>query len=213
MKKNLVLIFIVLTFFLFIQPFLYNMVSGQNQPDTVRVECLKFVSKKSTFTANVTIWSDETLLGIAVPLTFDDPLNPDVVCDSISWSSTFWSTTPMFYDTKIDSINKKLVFYTVYMTYDAWPIGDNTIATLHFSTGPAWDASMAVIIDTACWGPQGCELTDTTSFSTPHEFISGCRLLPAVPTQTSWGLIILMVAVAGLFIFAIMIKRKVGVIK
>ncbi len=199
MKKGVLSVLFIITISIFIQPLFHSPGLAQNLPDTVRVECLKYVPPERTVTAEITIWNDELLCGFSIPLTFDDPYNTDIVCDSISWSQTFWDHKPALYGANIDSTEKELVVYLVYFT-GTWPIGDNSVATLHFTTGPSWDGSIAMTVDSTCWDNVAwVELVDCTSQITPHEFIAGCQSMPSVPTQTSWGLIIIIAAVAGLF--------------
>ena len=187
MKNGGMRILFIITILLLILCFFQSSGLTQNQPDTVRVECLKFVSSQTTVTADVTLWTDEILYAFSIPLTFHNPQNPDLVCDSVSWSQTFWDNIPAFYDAIVDNTKKELVLYVAYITGE-WPTGDNTVATLYFTTGPTWDASIAMEIDSSCWeGLVWVELVDSTSHATPHEFIPGCQFLPVVPTHTPWS--------------------------
>ena len=181
--------------------------AAQNRPDTVRVECFKSVPARATATADISIWNDEILGGFSISLTFYDPDNPDIVCDSVSWSSTFWSHKPGLYDAIIDSTDKKLIIYAAYLV-GAWPIGDNSLATLHLTTGPSWDRSIPMKIDSTRWYfPPSIELADEAGIKTPHEFIPGCQGQPAVPSHLPWGLLLLALAVASLLGYTIL-RRK-----
>jgi len=201
------------------QPFLQNPGLAHNYTDTIRIECLKFAAAQTTVTADVTIWNDQLIQGFSIPLTFYIPGNTDIVCDSVGWSSFFWSNKPPFYGDTIDSTEKKLILYGAYTSKpNALPIGDHLLATLFFTTGPTWDSSIPIIIDSTSWyfnGALGIELVDTQYYPQviPHAFIPGCRNLPQVPSHTSGALIILIGAVAGFFIFAIMMRRKISTIK
>ena len=214
MKNGGMRILFIIVISLLILCFFHSYGLTLNQPDTVRVECLKFVSPQTTVTADVTFWTDQTLGGFSVPLTFYNPHNPDIVCDSVSWSQAFWNNIPAMYDAIIDSTEKKLVFYAAYLS-GAWSTGDNAVATLYLTTGPTWDASIAMMIDSTRWGPVqvGVELSDELGYAMPYEFIPGCQLLPPVPTHTPWSLIILMVVVAGFLGYIILRSRQAGLVK
>jgi hypothetical protein len=184
--------------------------TAQNQPDTVRAECFKSVPAQATATADISIWNDEILGGFSISLTFYDPHNPDIVCDSVSWSSTFWSHKPFLYDAIIDSTDKKLVMYAAFFPL-AWPIGDNSLATLHLTTGPSWDRSIPMKIDSTGWDFfPSIELVDTVGIKTPHEFIPGCQGQPSVPSHLPWGLLLLALTVAGLLGYTIL--RRKGIV-
>ena len=142
--------------------------------DSVIVECLEHVDAQTTVTVDIRLWNDETICGWAIPLTFYNPLNTDVICDSVQWSSTYWSNKPNISSADIYNEDKVIVLYSAYFAGD-WPTGDNLLATLHFTTGADWDTSMGVKIDSAFYPPTNfLELVNCgTGIGTPMGFLAG----------------------------------------
>jgi hypothetical protein len=143
--------------------------------DTIKIDCLEQVDAQTTVTIDIRLWNDETICGWAIPLTFYNPLNTDVICDSVQWSSTFWSNKPNIYSADIYNVDKVIVLYSAYFAGD-WPTGDNLLATLHFTTDAAWDTSIGVKIDSTFYPPSSfLELVNCgTGIGTPMEFLAGC---------------------------------------
>jgi hypothetical protein len=215
MKKRFSLPLFIVTISLFILLFLQSSGLTQNIYDTVRVECLEFVPAEATVTADVTIWNDEDICGFTIPLTFYNPLNTDIVCDSIAWSSTFWSNEPdMAYDIKIDSAANKLMLWGVY-GFNRWPTGDHLLGSIYFTTGTTWDESLSMRIDSTSFYPGIIiELSDCFGSPCTLEFIPGCYEQeppppPPIPAHTQWGLILIISVVAGLLGFMIIKRRRI----
>ena len=87
--------------------------------------------------------------------------------------------------TSIDTANYKLVFYIIYYTSDLSP-GDGTIANLFFTTGPGWDTTLCVQVDTVFSPPTTrLEFTPRASGLALHpEFKKGCLNTGVTPTPT-----------------------------
>lgn len=158
-------------------------------PDTIYIDCLERVPAETTVTVELRLWNDQTLCGWSIPLTFYNPFNTDVICDSVQWSSTLKSNPPTLYSADIYNEDKKIMIYSAYY-FGNWPIGDNVLATLYFTTGATWDSDLGVVIDSVFFPPSSyTELVScVTSFGTPLEFIQGCLTATDVPETPSTGI-------------------------
>lgn len=157
-------------------------------PDSIQVDCLEHVDANAKVTVDVRLWADETVCGLTIPFTFYNPLNTDIVCDSVQFSSTFYANLPFMYGGDVYNEDYKVVMYAAWFTF--WPTGDNLWATLHFSTGAAWDTSIGVKIDSTFYPPTSfLELVNCgTGIGTPIEFLAGClgtRGLDNLPPEIS----------------------------
>lgn len=152
-------------------------------PDTIEVHCLEHVDASSTVTLDVRLWTDVPLGAYTIDLGFQSAFNTDVVCDSGSWSSTFWSYPGDGYGIDVDTTNQKVKIWLIYIWGGPWPAGDNLAATLYFTTGAAWDTLIGVVVDSTSTPPQygGIELVDTGSSLRPFAFIAGCLGTGAAP--------------------------------
>jgi hypothetical protein len=155
-------------------------------PDTCRVPCFDFTSPEQQVVVPVTIYNDEALGALAVPLTFGHaPL--DVVCDSVSFEGTRITDADIVGAT-IDTVNYKLVFYVVYFSTDL-PAGDGIVANLFFTTGADWDTTLCVQLDSTFYPPTNrLELTPRASGQALRPiFIKGCLNsgIPPIPTLFS----------------------------
>lgn len=149
-------------------------------PDTCRVECLDVTLPGEQVEIGITVYNDEDLGGLAVPLVFGYP-PLDVVCDSISFVGAR-AEHAEYRGAAIDSANYKLVFYVVF--YDSHLVaGDGVVANMYFTTGPGWDSTLCVRIDTAFHPPTTVlEFTPLASGQALHpEFKNGCLALGAPP--------------------------------
>ncbi len=149
-------------------------------PDTCRVECLDVTLPEEQVVISVTVYNDEDLGGLAVPLVYGYP-GLDVVCDSISFAGTRVEQAE-YRGVAIDTADCKLVFYAVF-TDSHLVAGDGVVASLYFTTGAGWDSTLCVKIDTALYPPTTVlELTSLATGQALHpEFIQGCLALGATP--------------------------------
>ena len=175
MRNRLFPAIFVITLFCSALLFFPDLTLAQNDPDTVYVDCLEHVDANTKVTIDVNLWTDETVCGFAIPLTFYNPLNTDVICDSVAWSDTFWAHQPMLFSADVYNSEKIIVLYAAWLGGN-WPIGENVLATCHFSTGAAWDTSVGVKIDSTFYPPTNyLELVAcATGIATPVEFFAGC---------------------------------------
>ncbi len=119
-------------------------------PDTCRVGCPGVTLPEQQVVVEVTVYNDEDLGGLAVPLVFGYP-SLDVVCDSVSFVGTR-AEYAEYQGASIDTTNYKLVFYAVFIDSDLTS-GDGVVANLYFTTGPNWDSTLCVEIDTTFYPP------------------------------------------------------------
>ena len=142
-------------------------------PDTCRVECLGLTRPNQQVVVEVSVFNDEDLGGLAVPLVFGHP-PMDAFCDSVSFVGTR-AEIAEYRGAAIDTTNCQVVFYAVFV--DSHLIaGDGPVANLHFTLGPGWDSTACVQIDTAFYPPTTVlEFTPLATGQALHpEFQTGC---------------------------------------
>jgi hypothetical protein len=178
--KRRALFFLLLVSFLFIPPMAFSQEDTGN-PDTCRVEQKTTVGPNQQVTVNVYVYNDERLGAFVIPLSFYNPANPDVVCDSIHWTQRFWDITPTYYgggpgyENYIDTTNYTVNAWAVYIspTFDT---GRGLLCTIYFTTGPSWNSDYGTIIDTTFIAP-GNKLEFTNASSGQGfapKYIPGC---------------------------------------
>jgi hypothetical protein len=142
-------------------------------PDTCRVQCLDITPPEQQVVIPVTVYNDEALGGLAVPLTFGHA-SLDVVCDSVSFAGTRITDADVVGAT-IDTANYRLVFYVIYYNTDL-PAGDGIVANLFFTTGPNWDTTLCIQVDSTFYPPTTrVEFTPRASGQTLRpKFLKGC---------------------------------------
>ncbi|MGB8658289.1 MAG: hypothetical protein WCE90_10980 [Candidatus Zixiibacteriota bacterium] len=155
-------------------------------PDTCRVGRLDVVAPGQHVVVEVSAFNDEALGGLAVPLGFGyAPL--EVACDSVSFAGTRIMGAE-YMGVCIDTANYGLVFYAIYLSSNL-PPGDGPIAKLYFTTGPGWDSTSCVHIDTTFFPPTtSLEFSPRASGQALHpRFQKGCLAsgLPPSPTLIS----------------------------
>jgi hypothetical protein len=175
MKNRFFTVLSIISLSLFILICFQNSALALNDPDTIRVTCLEDVPADTSVAIDIFVWHDEDLCGFSIPLTYYNPLNTDVECDSVVWAPDFLNISPIVYDVDIDSADNKLMLWWVYMG-EQFPSGDNKLATIHFTTGSGWDPDIGVKIDSTYYGPvPKIELSDCAGPApTPYEFFAGC---------------------------------------
>ena len=177
---------IVLTIsFLMIFGFLSLGWADPGNKDTVRVDYLYYVPANTETTVGVYMYNDEDLAAWGIPLIFDDPTNTDIVCDSLVYSSRLPSGA-ITVDPSIDSTNNKLrfCFITIFGPYYLPVSGDSAelAGTIYFTTGPNWDDTDPVKLDTAKWPPATIlELVDLFALQIIPEFCRGALEVKDVP--------------------------------
>jgi hypothetical protein len=150
------------------------------EPDTCRVECLDVTLPNQQVVVEVSAYNDEELGGVAVPLIFGTP-GLDVVCDSVSFVGTRVEHAE-YQGSNIDALGYKLVFYAIFID-SSLIIGDGVVAYLYFTTGPNWDSTLCMHIDTTLYPPTNIlEFTPrTTGQALYPQFEKGCLGSGVVP--------------------------------
>jgi len=190
MREKLILV-ILLALFLFLPTAGVVLADDPGIPDTCRVQCLDFTPPGQQVVIPVTVYNDEALGGLAVPLTFGHaPF--DVVCDSVSFQGSRITDAEVVGAT-IDTANYRLVFYVIYFSTDL-PVGDGIVANLFFTTGSNWDTTLCVQVDSTFYPPTTrLEFTPRASGQALRpKFIKGCLnsglpLIPALFTPADNG--------------------------
>jgi hypothetical protein len=141
-------------------------------PDTCRVQCGDLAVPGQQVVIGVDVYNDEDLGGLVVPLTFGHS-GLDLVCDSVSFVGGR-AEYAEYRGVAIDSLGFRLLFYAVFLDSHL-VVGDGTVAHLYFSTGPTWDSTLCVHIDTAFYPPTTVlEFTPRSSGQALHpEFRNG----------------------------------------
>ncbi len=150
------------------------------EPDTCRVECPGVTLPDQQVVLEVTVYNDEDLGGLAVPLIFGhSPM--DVVCDSVSFVGTR-SEYAEYQGSSIDTAGYQLVFYAIFVDSDL-TAGDGAVANIYFTTGTDWDSTQCLEIDTAFFPPATVlEFTPRASGQALFpEFKAGCLGSGVVP--------------------------------
>ncbi|HVP35722.1 MAG TPA: dockerin type I repeat-containing protein, partial [Terriglobales bacterium] len=138
-------------------------------PDTVRVEQKLTAGPSQHIQVQVSIINDATLGGFVIPLSFYNPDNLDVKCDSIHWVTRFTSNPATMYagsvgyENYIDTLNHKLNIWGVWY---GTPLaaGNGPICTIYFTTGSTWKSDIGIIIDSTTVPPTNqLEFTDAAT--------------------------------------------------
>jgi len=151
--------------------------SKYGDKDTVYLDSVYSISanqKGIPFVVNFV--NAESLGGIRIPLTYYNSLNTDIHFDSISWSGSrveyvqkkeIYTASTSNYDDK-----KFLIKITPFPDEMPVPPGTGLLCTLYFHTGPEWDNTKEVEVDTT--------RLNHICFSFIHkDFI--CRWIPNLP--------------------------------
>jgi hypothetical protein len=167
---------------IFLLAFSPGLVFGDDpgEPDTCRVECLDVTPPNQQVVVEVSAYNDEELGGVAVPLIFGSP-GLDVVCDSISFVGTRVEQAE-YKGSSIDALSYKLVFYAIFIDSNL-TIGDGVVAYIYFTTGPSWDSTLCLHIDTTLYPPTNIlEFTPrATGQALYPQFKKGCLGSGVVP--------------------------------
>jgi len=149
----------VFAFSIILIPLLTGLAFSQDpgEPDTAIVECLEYVRPNSRVILNVYTVNDSALIEFQIPLAFPDTVtNLDITCDSISFVGTRAVSATMKSDSaSIDNDKNRLVVFAVWFAGSLPPgnVGDGPVAKIYFTTGPTWDSTQYVLVDTMMWPP------------------------------------------------------------
>jgi hypothetical protein len=170
-EKGYFLLLLAALFLLAVPSFAYA--DDPGDPDTCRVECPGVTLPDQQVVLQVTVYNDEDLGGLAVPLMFGYP-SLDVVCDSISLVGSRIEHAE-YLGASIDTANYTLLFYAVFVDSNLIA-GDGMVATLYFTTGPTWDSTECLQVDTTFYSPTTVlEFTPRSSGLALHpEYQIGC---------------------------------------
>jgi hypothetical protein len=150
-------------------------------PDTCRVECPGVTLPDQQLVLQVTVYNDEDLGGLAIPLVFGYP-SLDVVCDSISLVGSRIEHAE-YLGATIDTANYTLLLYAIFVDSNL-TAGDGMVANLYFTTGPTWDSTECLQVDTTFYSPATVlEFTPRSSGLALHpEYQIGCLGTGTAPT-------------------------------
>ncbi|MDH4223912.1 MAG: hypothetical protein OEV55_10290, partial [candidate division Zixibacteria bacterium] len=147
---------LVFVSFLFLTPLAFPQDPGT--ADTVRIECLDIVRPNSQVVVNVYVINDENLSGISIPLAYPDTFTHlDITCDSISFVGTRGASAAYKADTSsIDNATNRVNVFAVWFSGFLTP-GNGSVAKLYFTTGPSWDSTLYVPVDSFIWTKGGAD--------------------------------------------------------
>ncbi len=148
-------------------------------PDTVMVQCLDIVRPNSQVVLDIYVYNDEALGAFSIPLSFPDTVTQlDIICDSVSFAGTRSSSAQFVSDSSsIDNATNRVNVFAVWFAGQL-AAGSGVVAKIYFSTGPTWDSTMSVPVDTFAWTKGGTETklefakTDGSGFTPTFE--KGC---------------------------------------
>jgi len=127
--------------------------------DTVIIERLEKVRPNSQVVLNVYAYNDENVGAFTIGIVFPDTVsNMDISLDSVSFVGTRAASATLRNDRsdntswKVDSTNvvnkNRLMIWAVWFSGDLAP-GSGLIAKVYFKTGPAWDSTQYVPVDSS----------------------------------------------------------------
>lgn len=157
-------------------------------PDTAIVECIDVVRPNSQVILNLYIVNDENLGAFTIPLIFPDSTTDlDIWCDSISFVGTRAAGATYVSDSNaIDNDKNRLVAYGIWFSGSLPPggRGDGPVAKIYFTTGPTWDSTQYVPVDSALWPPNSyLEFSTSGGVAFFPAFVKGCLgEEPVIPT-------------------------------
>ncbi len=138
-------------------------------PDTVRVEQKLTAGPSQHIQVNLYVKNDEKLGGLVIPLSFYNPDNLDVTCDSIHWAARFISNIASYYaggpeyPNYVDTTNHKINIWAVW-SGTRFDTGSAALCTIYFSTGASFKSDIGIIIDSTLIPPTNqLEFTDASS--------------------------------------------------
>jgi hypothetical protein len=138
-------------------------------PDTVRVEQKLTAGPSQHIQVNLYVKNDEKLGGFVIPLSFYNPDNLDVTCDSIHWTARFTSNVASTYaggpgyPNYVDTTNHKLNVWAVWYS-TPFDTGSAMLCTIYFTTGANFKSDIGIIIDSTLVPPTNqLEFTDASS--------------------------------------------------
>ena len=178
------LIFLVLLVLLLLPPGKSVVLADDpGNPDTCRVGSVDIIPPGQQVVIPVTVYNDEELGGLAIPLVFGHA-SYDIVCDSISFDGTR-SVGADLLGAKIDTANYRLIFYMIYYSTNL-PPGDGIVANLFFTTGPNWDTTLCVQVDSTFFPPTSrLEFTPRASGQALYpRLIKGCLSIGFPPAPS-----------------------------
>jgi hypothetical protein len=146
-------------------------------PDTVRVECNQNVRPNSQVVLNVYVFNDEQVGGFGVPLAFPDTFTHlDITCDSVSFVGTR-AESAQYKNSDSRSIENAKNRLVVWAYWNAGSLisGSGSVAKIFFTTGPDWDTTLDVPVDTTVWPPETrLEFSTVTGWPFFPVFVKGC---------------------------------------
>ncbi|MDP3025622.1 MAG: FlgD immunoglobulin-like domain containing protein [candidate division Zixibacteria bacterium] len=163
--------------------------------DTCRVERLEKVRPNSQVVLNVYAFNDEALGALTIGIVFPDTVsNMDIALDSVSFVGTRAASATMKNDRndtasyRVDSthvVNKnRLLIWAVWFIGDLAP-GSGLVAKVYFRTGPAWDSTQYVPVDSSFIPPSNeFEFTPVTGFAFAPVFWKGALEVKEINTPT-----------------------------
>ncbi len=107
-------------------------------------------------------YHDEKLNGIVVPLTYK-VAQIDIILDSVRFHPDMDSAN--LRDTSINRTKGEVMFYAFYFRPQGLLSGTDTFCTMYFTTGPNWDSSIYMVLDTFTLpSGQGLVYEDTSGY-------------------------------------------------
>lgn len=177
---------------IFIISILGNFALAQDQgvQDTCIVERLATVPPNSQVVLNVYVVNDHNLGGFGMGLAFPDSLtNLDITCDSISWVGTRGASATYRSDsTSVDNDKNRLTVFAFWFVgyFAPGDISSGPVAKIYFTTGPSWDSTLSVPVDTTLWPPNTVyEFTDSLGIGFKPVFLKGALEVKDVNTPTT----------------------------
>jgi len=153
MKRNSLTLIFFLVLFCFMG-FSFAYAQDPGVPDTCIIQRIEKVLPNTQVIVNVYVFNDEHLQAITIPLVYPDTNSTlPVKCDSVSVVGTRSATAAMTTDSfSIDNVKHRVAVYAIWFAGDLAP-GSGSVAKIYFSTGPTWDSTWSVAVDSTFFPP------------------------------------------------------------
>jgi hypothetical protein len=120
------------------------------------------------------VYNDEQLGAFQIPLTFYNPDNHDVVCDSVHWAQRFWDNYTSTSGLDIDTTNHRVRIWAIWVS-GFFNAGSGLLATVYFTTGPSWNPNIGIIVDSTFILPNSkLEFIDDAATIITPVYVPGC---------------------------------------
>jgi hypothetical protein len=159
-------------------------------PDTVWLERIDSLSPNDSVTYHISFWTDSKLGAICIPITFYNSNNLDITLDS---NSVVWGPDIDPFGLKIRNIkngSKNALFTTsLFDTLYFVNPGKHDFVSFKFRSGPSWNPSISVAIDTTFFFPSNrVKFIDSLGIGYIPTVVKGYIITPPPPPPPDFSM-------------------------